>query len=87
VVTTLSVSIVPIENNLREYGLSDRCARVHAAAVPVLALEARNEVARSKICNEFGAAISSDRAEAIVLGCAGMVDLAAELAHKQPPCG
>jgi len=34
VVTTLSVFIVPIENNLRKYGLSDRCARVRAADVP-----------------------------------------------------
>jgi allantoin racemase len=82
VVTTLSVSIVPIENNLRKYGLSERCARVRAAEVPVLALEERNDDACSKISSEIAAAIRFDRAEAIVLGCAGMVDLANELARR-----
>jgi allantoin racemase len=80
VVTTLGVSIVPIEHNLRRYGLSERCARVRAAEVPVLALEARNADALGKISGEIAAAIRDDRAEAIVLGCAGMADLAGELA-------
>jgi allantoin racemase len=82
VITTLSVSILPIEHNLRKYGLSERCARVRAAEVPVLALEEGNEDARAKISAEIAAAISLDRAEAIVLGCAGMADLARELARK-----
>ena len=82
VVTTLGVSIVPIEHNLRKYGLVDRCARVRAAEVPVLALEERNAEALGKISTEIAAAIRDDRAEAIVLGCAGMADLAAELADK-----
>ncbi len=80
VVTTLGVSIVPIEHNLRKYGLAERCARVRAAEVPVLALEERNTDALGKISAEITAAIRDDRAEAIVLGCAGMADLAAELA-------
>ncbi|MBR0988130.1 aspartate/glutamate racemase family protein, partial [Bradyrhizobium liaoningense] len=80
VVTTLAVSIVPIEHNLRKYGLAERCARVRAAEVPVLALEERNTDALAKISAEITAAIRDDRAEAIVLGCAGMADLAAELA-------
>ena len=72
VVTTLSVSIVPIEHNLRKYGLAERCVRVRAAEVPVLALEERNGDALAKISAEITAAIRDDRAEAIVLGCAGM---------------
>lgn len=48
VVTTLGVSIVPIEHNLRKYGLAERCARVRAAEVPVLALEERNAEALGK---------------------------------------
>ena len=80
VVTTLGVSIVPIEHNLKKYGLVERCARVRAAEVPVLALEERNADALAKISAEITAAIRNDRAEAIVLGCAGMADLAAELA-------
>jgi allantoin racemase len=82
VVTTLGVSIEPIEHNLRKYGLSERCARVRAAEVPVLALEERNADALSRISGEIAAAMGSDRADAIVLGCAGMADLAGELAAK-----
>src|SRR5262245_58000236 len=82
VVTTLNVSIVPIEHNLRKYGLFERCARVRAADVPVLALEERNVDALTRITAEIAAAIRDDRAEAIVLGCAGMADLAGELANR-----
>jgi allantoin racemase len=82
VVTTLGVSILPIEHNLRKYGLSERCACVRAAEVPVLELEQRNEDACAKISDEIAAAIRLDRAEAVVLGCAGMVDLAHEFARK-----
>jgi allantoin racemase len=82
VVTTLGVSIVPIEHNLRKYGLSERCARVRAAEVPVLALEERNAEALTRISTEITAAIRDDRAEAIVLGCAGMADLATEFAGR-----
>jgi allantoin racemase len=46
----------------------------------VLALEERNTDALAKISTEITAAIRDDRAEAIVLGCAGMADLANELA-------
>ncbi|MGY4461717.1 Asp/Glu/hydantoin racemase [Bradyrhizobium sp. LB13.1] len=66
VVTTLGVSIVPIEHNLKRYGLIERCARVRAAEVPVLALEERNTDALAKISAEITAAIRDDRAEAIV---------------------
>src|SRR5206468_10312846 len=62
--------------------LAGRCARVRAADVPVLALEERNSEALAKISAEITAAMRDDRAEAIVLGCAGMADLAAELAEK-----
>ncbi len=82
VVTTLSVSIVPIEHNLRNYGLFERCARVRAAEVPVLFLEERNADAIGKISAEITTAIRDDRAEAIVLGCAGMAALAGELAAR-----
>jgi allantoin racemase len=52
----------------------------------VLALEERNTDALGRISAEITAAMRDDRAEAIVLGCAGMADLAAELAtaHALP---
>ncbi len=82
VVTTLPRSIAPIEKNLVKYGLASRCARVRAADVPVLALEEPGSAARQTIEAEILRALADDGAEAIVLGCAGMTDLARDLEQK-----
>ena len=82
VVTTLPRSIAPIEKNLVKYGLVSRCARVRAADVPVLALEEPGSTARRTIEAEILRALAEDGAEAIVLGCAGMTDLARDLERK-----
>lgn len=79
VVTTLARSVPVIEQNLVRYGLESRCAKVRASDVPVLDLEIPGSDARARISAEIGLAISEDRAEAIVLGCAGMADLAHSL--------
>jgi allantoin racemase len=81
IVTTLSRSIPPLEMLIERYGVARRC-RVRAADVPVLALEDRGSGALAKIEHEIALALREDRAEAIILGCAGMTDLAAELARK-----
>jgi allantoin racemase len=82
VVTTPSRSVPAIEHNLVRYGLASRCAGVRASDVPVLDLEKGDPATRARIVAEIGAAIEIDRAEAIVLGCAGMTDLAASLAEE-----
>ncbi|HEX4766458.1 MAG TPA: aspartate/glutamate racemase family protein [Lichenihabitans sp.] len=82
VVTTLSRSVPAIQHNLAKYGLASRCARVRASDVAVLDLEIPGSDARARISAEIGRAIAHDRAEAIVLGCAGMADLAAALARE-----
>ncbi len=76
VVTTLARSIPAIEHNLAKYGLASRCANVRASDVAVLDLELPGSDARSRVSAEIARAIAEDRAEAIVLGCAGMADLA-----------
>ncbi len=82
VVTTLGRSIPVIEHNLVRYGLRSRCAKVRAAEVAVLDLEIPGSPAAALISREIDRAIEEDGAEAIVLGCAGMADLAAALARK-----
>jgi allantoin racemase len=82
VVTTLSRSIAAIETNLQKYGLAGRCAKVRASEVPVLALDDPASNASSQISAEIEFAKNQDRAEAIVLGCAGMADLAVRLSEK-----
>ncbi len=82
VVTTLSRSIAPIEANLMKYGLDRRCARVRACEVPVLALDDPASGACDKLSQEIERAKAEEGAEAIVLGCAGMAELAASLARR-----
>jgi allantoin racemase len=82
VVTTLARSIAVIETNLLRYGFERRCARVRAADIPVLELDQPCSNARQRIENEIERALDDDHAEAIVLGCAGMADLAAALSTR-----
>jgi allantoin racemase len=81
VVTTLARSVPALEHNLHRYGLIARCARVRSSEVAVLELEHAGSDAFRRISAEIGRAVAEDRAEAIVLGCAGMADLAATLAR------
>ena len=81
VVTTLSRSIAPIEHNLQKYGLASRCSGVRASDVGVLELEEPESNARKSIAAQIERAVHDDGAEAIVLGCAGMADLANDLAR------
>lgn len=82
VITTLSRSIAAIENNLLKYGLASRCARVRASEIPVLELENPASNASQRISEEIEKAKMQDHAEAIVLGCAGMADLANRLSRQ-----
>ena len=82
VITTLGRSVPAIEHNLARYGLAARCAKVRASEVAVLSLEDPKSDARGKISAEIELAKTQDRAEAVVLGCAGMADLARALSDQ-----
>ena len=81
VVTTMERSRLPVEHLVHRYGMGSRC-KVRAADVPVLSLEDPNSNARDRLRSEISAALKDDRAEAIVLGCAGMADLTAALRQE-----
>ena len=78
VVTTLERSRVLIDNLVRRYGMGGR-AKVRASDIPVLQLEDPASGAIGKLRAEIERALAEDGAEAIVLGCSGMTDLAREL--------
>ena len=81
VVTTLERSRVLLENLTRHYGFGGR-AKVRAADIPVLELEDPASGAISKLRRQIELALAEDGAEAIVLGCAGMADLAHALQQE-----
>ncbi len=82
VVTTLSVSVPVIEENIQRFGVSAFCKRVRASEVPVLELERPGSDAEQRISDEIALAIKEDQCDAIVLGCAGMADLAQRLSQQ-----
>jgi allantoin racemase len=79
VVTTLAVSLPVIEANLAAYGWAGRCARVRASGVPVLDLEGAEAKVVETVAAEIARAVAEDGCGAIVLGCAGMAELAQEM--------
>lgn len=82
VVTTLAASVPVIERNLLRYGFAGRCAKVRSTGIPVLDLEAEKDLAASRIAAEIECAVEQDRCDAIVLGCAGMADLAQSMTRR-----
>jgi allantoin racemase len=82
VVSTLSRSIPVIEDLALRYGMDRRLKRVRAADIPVLALEEPGGAAAEKVRAEVLRAVDEDRAEAVILGCAGMADLTAWLTRE-----
>ena len=82
VITTLSRSVPGLESNLMRYGLAQKCVCVRATDIPVLKLEEGDPATLFKIRSEIREAIAQDHAEAIVLGCAGMADLMAQLSEE-----
>lgn len=79
VVTTLGRTRVIAERLLREYGMERHCRRVRATELAVLDLEDPGKQPRRRIAEECRRALEEDGSGAIVLGCAGMADLAREL--------
>ena len=79
IVSTLGRSAPALEHLVHKYGFERRCRRVRTAGVPVLALEEPGSGAVDRLRAEIAAAVAEDRCEAIVLGCAGMADLNAQL--------
>ncbi|GAB4359511.1 MAG: aspartate/glutamate racemase family protein [Oricola sp.] len=82
VITTLGVSVPVIEGNLKAYGFASRCRAVRASDVPVLELERDRDGSCEIIAAEIASALAGDRPDAIVLGCAGMADLARTLSER-----
>lgn len=82
VVTTLSRTKVIAEHLVRNYGMEHICRRVRAVDVAVLDLDKPEANVRGLLLAECRAALDHDGIGAIVLGCAGMADLAHDLSDE-----
>ena len=82
VVTTLERTRIIAEHLVRNYGMEHHCRKVRATDIAVLDLDNPQSNARSLILQECEAALKEDKSGAIVLGCAGMADLARFLEQR-----
>ncbi|MEJ5220173.1 aspartate/glutamate racemase family protein [Cognatishimia sp. D5M38] len=76
VVTTLSVSKPIIQSNIERYGFDHVLSKVRASEIPVLELETNTKRACKVVAQEALLAEQEDDISAIILGCAGMVEVA-----------
>ena len=78
VVTTLARTRGRAWDLAERYGVTKFCAGVHDVDIPVLELDQDPDTLR-KLTEACASAIAEDDADAVVLGCAGMADLCADL--------
>jgi allantoin racemase len=79
VVTTLARTCGMAWHLAERYGMKRFCRNVRATDVAVLDLDKPGSAARRIILDECRRALAEDGADAIVLGCAGMAELCAEI--------
>ena len=82
IVTTLPRTIVIAEHLALTYGMERICRRVRAIDVAVLDLHDPASGAGDRLLAECRRALDEDGSGAIVLGCAGMADLASDLSAE-----
>lgn len=82
IVTTLPRSVPIIEDLARNYGMTHALRNVRAVDLPVLSLDADPDHARALLRREIVQARDHDRAEAVILGCAGMSDMCQTLSAE-----
>jgi allantoin racemase len=81
VVTTVRPAVATIEGLVARHGADRACVGVHAADVGVLDLERPDASTRARVVDTARALVDEARAEAIILGCAGMSTLHGELSR------
>jgi allantoin racemase len=82
VVTTLARTKIICEHLLQIHGFEHQCRKVRASGLEVLELEETGMAACRDIVEECRRAVVEDEVGAIVLGCAGMADLADHIQNE-----
>jgi allantoin racemase len=86
VVTVLERLRPMVHRNARKLGLIEKLASVRAVDIPVLSLGQEGEL-KERLLEQSQAAVTEDGAEAIVLGCTGMLGLARDLMKSLADAG
>ncbi|GLJ61720.1 Asp/Glu racemase [Microbacterium barkeri] len=82
IVTTLSRTLGRAQDLVLRYGFERACVAAYGTGIPVLDLEEADPAAVERIAAWCERVAWEDRADAVVLGCAGMADLCAHLSER-----
>lgn len=82
VVTTMTRTCIMAERLVQRYGFEHQCRGVHGTDIAVLSLEHCPPETVQQIEDAAREALARDRSGAIVLGCAGMAPLCAQLSQR-----
>jgi allantoin racemase len=81
-IVTVLPNVVPmIRSLIRRYALTERCRSVRVVDIPVLSLD-EPDVLLSRLAKQASEAVALQEADAIVLGCTGMIGVAAALQRQ-----
>lgn len=81
IVTTLARTMGRAADLTEHYGMQRFCRGIHACDIPVLDLDT-DPVARKVVTEACHDAIEADGSDVVVLGCAGMVDMGAQISAE-----
>jgi allantoin racemase len=73
IITDLDREIPWVERDVRRFSLEAKLASIRAPNIPVLELQAQKDLTEKGLIEQSKIAIQEDKAEVIILGCAGMV--------------
>ena len=82
VITVLDDAVPLLEEKVVTMGLERRCASVRSVNIPVLDLDKDHQRMVDALSIESDKAVREDRADTIVLGCAGMTEVAKAVSQR-----
>jgi allantoin racemase len=82
VITTLRRSVPELEDALEHHGVRRRCVAVEALEIPVADQGSQNPDTTRAIVDAGRRVVARDGAEALVLACGGMADVAQTVRHE-----
>jgi allantoin racemase len=81
-IVTVLPNVVPMLHGItRRYGLTERVGSIRVVDIPVLSLD-EPDVLLDRLAEQAAAAIAAQEADVIVLGCTGMIGVAAALQER-----
>ena len=82
IISVLDRENYELERMVHEYGMQRRCASIRATGLTVLETDSDPEKTMRELTRQSELAVLQDGAEALLLGCAGMVTFTRELEEK-----